>query len=408
MRRSRPTAARSRMRRIAPATSTSGFRRSTAVSRGNSPTRRHPTRSPHGRLTATHIVFRSERDQGGLFRVSSEGGPETQLTTFGVHPVWSADGTEVLFRTNSQSGVQSALHAVSPDGGEQPREVAQPFARSGNWTWLAPHPDGRVSAIGVHLKSGPGLLHLVARRHQGFCLEAGEGWPVDPTRPDDAAVPVERRRHGALRRGGAQRSPERLARSCGPANAREWVAAERMTAGAGQDVAAALAPVGGRMAFSVQQQSTRLWVFPLDASTGRITGQGTPFTPEDGRAQTASLSPDGKLAAFVLVLAGRSRAELMVTDLDTNKTEVFASSAFGTTWSPDSRTLAYLLTRPDRRIPKSLRWRCGKWAVRNGSSAAGPRTRFWCRRAGRRMANSSSARICLRPLPGGRSSCSGR
>ena len=92
--------------------------------------------------------------------------------------------------------------------------------------------------------------------------------------------------------------------------AREWVAAERLTASAGQDVAAAFAPVGGRLAFSVQRQSTRLWVFPFDASTGRIAGQGTPFTPEDGRAQTASLSPDGKLAAFVLVLAGRSRAEL--------------------------------------------------------------------------------------------------
>ena len=133
----------------------------------------------------------------------------------------------------------------------------------------------------------------------------------------------------------------------------EWVAAEQITAATGQNVAAALAPVGGRMAFSVQQQSTRLWVFPLDASTGRITtGQGMPFTPEDGRAQTASLSPDGKLAAFVLVLAGRSRAELMVTDLDTNKTEVFASSAYGSTWSPDSRTLAYILTRPDVANPE--------------------------------------------------------
>jgi hypothetical protein len=41
----------------------------------------------------------------------------------------------------------------------------------------------------------------------------------------------------------------------------------------------------------------------------------------------------------------------MVTDLDTNKTEVFASSAFGTAWSADSRTLAYNLVRPDPAHP---------------------------------------------------------
>ena len=70
----------------------------------------------------------------------------------------------------------------------------------------------------------------------------------------------------------------------------DWIEAERMTSGAGQDVAAALAPEGSRMAFSVQQQSTRLWLFPLDASAGRITGGNAVHTRGWSRAERFALA----------------------------------------------------------------------------------------------------------------------
>ena len=86
----------------------------------------------------------------------------------------------------------------------------------------------------------------------------------------------------------------------------------------------------------------------------------------------------------------------MVTDLDANKTELFASSTFGTAWSPDSRTLAYGLCVPTCRFPE-LALAVRRSTVQNGLYAAGPKTRFWCRQAGRGMADPSSARI-LSPL----------
>jgi Tol biopolymer transport system component len=102
------------------------------------------------------------------------------------------------------------------------------------------------------------------------------------------------------------------------------------------------------MALSVQKQTTRLWAYPFDSSAGKMTGPGTAITPEDGRVQNPSISPDGRFVAFVLVRAGRSQSELMVTDFDTKKTEVFAATTFANAWAPDSRTLAYSLIRPDR------------------------------------------------------------
>ena len=43
------------------------------------------------------IVFRSERDGGGLYVVGPTGGHERRVAAFGERPLWSSDGTKVLF-----------------------------------------------------------------------------------------------------------------------------------------------------------------------------------------------------------------------------------------------------------------------------------------------------------------------
>ena len=53
---------------------------------------------------------------------------------------------------------------------------------------------------------------------------------------------------------------------------------ERLTAGTGQTLPLAVSPNNRRVAYTAQRCGFRLWAFPFDAATGRITGRGEPVT----------------------------------------------------------------------------------------------------------------------------------
>ena len=79
------------------------------------------------------IVFRSERDGGGIYVVSPTGGTERRLATFGRRPLWSPDGTRVLF----DGGTSRKLYTVGLDG-SAPKPFQAWYGGAYGWS-LDPH-----------------------------------------------------------------------------------------------------------------------------------------------------------------------------------------------------------------------------------------------------------------------------
>jgi eukaryotic-like serine/threonine-protein kinase len=319
-----------------------------------------PAFSPDG----TKIVFRSERQGGGIYVVSTLGGPARRVVVQAYRPQFSPDGDWIAYAARdldcSSSGLGFSkrdtcrIYIVSSAGGV-PRRLQPDFAAAAYPTWS---PDGKH-------------LLFLGNRDEKLPPEDNIDWWVTPF---DSGPALKTGALAATRdaklNGPFHTAPWALvapawspdgnsvifsARSADSTNLwrigispRTWKVTgppERLTSGLTLEVnPSVVSGPGGatRVAFASLTENANIWSLPIDANRGRVTGELQQLTREAAVDFFPSLSPDGTKLVFVSTRSGSQ--EVWIKDLRSG--EESALTATGTSkwlplFSPDGSKVSF-------------------------------------------------------------------
>ncbi len=291
-----------------------------------------PAFSPDGEL----IAFRSERDGGGIFVMGATGESVRRVATFGYHPSWSSDGSQLLCVTQSVSDpaqrfTTSQLWVLTVATGEQ-RLLSDGDALQPSWS-----PNGhRIAYWGG---TGPGAIWTMPSTggaSAAVTTDASINWnPV--WAPDGRHLYFSSNRGGIM---SVWRVPidERSGRTTGRA--------EAVTSGAGaasQHVT--ISRDGRRIAYVSRVEAMNLQRIGFDAETGTVRGTPESITRGSRAVAQPAASSDGSRLAFN---SSGTQEDIFVLQADGGGLQQLTNDAArdrAARWSPDGQRVAFYSDR---------------------------------------------------------------
>jgi serine/threonine protein kinase len=335
-----------------------------------------PACSPDG----NRIVFRSERNGGGLFVMGSTGESVRQLSDFGFHPAWSPGGREIVCGTASIAvpaarTSDSELYVINAETGEKRKLEINGDAARPHWSptghriaymgrrrqgqsdiWTIPaaggapvqvtndvdadwnpiwSPDGKYMYFVSDRKGGLGLWRVAIDEQSGRALSKPEvvlgptsqAWQFDIGR--DQRRMVYQRRFTRANIQAVEFDPQRFA----PAGQPTWITQGSRPSG-GPDINADGTLITHHSIGGLQED---IFVIKSDGS-----GVATNLTNDTARDRTPRWSPDGKQIAFYSNFEGGTQVWVVNADGSGRRklTNVDRGVAYPF-WSPDGKRLGY-------------------------------------------------------------------
>jgi Tol biopolymer transport system component len=303
------------------------------------------------------VVYRSERDGGGLYVIPVAGGPEKLLVPSGRGPKYSPDGKWIVYWEGDPSHRGSEMFVIPADSGP-PRRLAPDFYEARYPVWST---DGRhILFLGVRDPHDA--------THDWWTTELGTNTVVQ-TKAWEAFD-----QRGLAVAGPAVWVGDRVIFSARTSSVGLWsirlAAREGHASGSPEPLSLGISGIteaslngSGRIAFATLTSNTNVWALPADPDEGRKTGEPFQLSRLGGDV-CPSISWDGKKLAFSSEQAGVRR--LWLQDLDSGLLTMLARS----NCPDDSPKIS-----PDGSLVGFTRWEGEVWNLYTISTRTGTLTR---------------------------------